>query len=238
MKLLSPAVEDYLKAIYELELVSGDERVGTSNLADKLEVSNASVTGMLRKLSQMEPRLADYERYRGVRLTEAGRKIALEVVRHHRLIEAYLIEALGYSWDEVHAEAEELEHVISEELEDRIAAFLGHPSFDPHGDPIPDREGKFEEPREIQLTELEAGERGKITRVSDNPKLLRYLDELEFGLQTRVEVLERGPFEGPIHVRVVDEHEVHALSRQVTDQVFVSKSKSRSRRTTEDVGAS
>ncbi len=237
MKLLSAAVEDYLKAIYELELASGEERVGTSDLADKLDVSNASVTGMLRKLSQMEPRLADYQRYRGVRLTEAGRKIALEVVRHHRLIEAYLIQALGYSWDEVHAEAEELEHVISEELEDRIAAYLGHPSFDPHGDPIPDREGNLEETGEIQLTDLETGERATITRVSDNPKLLRYLDELDFGLRTDVEVVERGPFGGPLHVRAAEEDKVHALSRQVTDQVFVSTAKSTSRRTTEDVGS-
>lgn len=237
MKLLSASVEDYLKAIYELEILGGEARVGTSDLAEKLEVSNASVTGMLRKLSQMEPRLADYERYQGVRLTEAGRKIALEVVRHHRLIEAYLIEALGYSWDEVHEEAEALEHVISEDMEERIAAYLGHPTIDPHGDPIPDRHGNLKETDELRLTELQAGERGTITRVSDNPQLLRYLDELEFGLRTDVEVVKRGPFEGPIHVRAAGEADVHALSRKVTDQVFVSPGVSRSRRNTEDVGS-
>lgn len=222
MKLLSAAVEDYLKSIHELELETEGDRVGTSELADKLGVSNASATGMVKKLSEMEPQLADYERYRGVRLTEPGRKIALEVVRHHRLIEAYLIEALGYTWDEVHDEAEQLEHVISEEMEDRIAAYLDHPTLDPHGDPIPDREGNMAQLEEVQLTQLEAGQRGRITRVSDNPELLRYLDELELPLRADVEVLERAPFEGPIHVRQIDQESVHALSRQVTDQVFVS----------------
>ncbi|MDX1600197.1 MAG: metal-dependent transcriptional regulator [Anaerolineales bacterium] len=222
MKLLSAAVEDYLKTIHELELEADGDRVGTSELAQKLGVSNASVTGMLKKLAEMEPQLVDYERYQGVRLTGAGRKIALEVVRHHRLIEAYLIEALGYTWDEVHDEAEKLEHVISEDLEDRIAAYLGHPTLDPHGDPIPDREGNMAELEERQLTQLEAGERGTITRVSDNPDLLRYLDQLELALQAEVEVVKRAPFEGPIHVRRLEAESVHALSRKVTDQVFVS----------------
>lgn len=222
MKILSASIEDYLKSIYELELAGEGERVGTSALAEKLDVSNASVTGMLRKLYEMEPRLVDYERYQGVKLTEPGRKIALEVLRHHRLIEAYLMEALGYSWDEVHDEAELLEHVISDELEERIAEYLGHPTVDPHGDPIPDREGNLQSLDERQLTQLEAGERGTVTRVSDNPELLRYLDELSFGLQSDVEVVKRAPFEGPIHVRVAESESVHALSRQVTDQVFVS----------------
>lgn len=222
MKILSASVEDYLKAIHELELKAKGERVGTSELAAELGVASASVTGMLKKLSEVEPQLADYKRYQGVRLTEAGRKIALEVVRHHRLVEAYLMEALGYTWDEVHDEAEQLEHVISEQLAERISAYLGHPTVDPHGDPIPDRDGNLQPQDQLRLTQLETGERGTIIRVSDNPELLRYLDELKLALQAEVEVMKRAPFEGPIHVRAVDGDSVHALSRQVTDQVFVS----------------
>ena len=137
--MLSEAVENYLKAIYEIEQDSG--RVTTNALAERMVVKPASVTGMIKKLAEGKPRLVDYERHRGVSLTPAGRRIALEVIRHHRLIELYLQQSLGYAWDEVHDEAEKLEHVISEEFEDRIAEMLGDPEFDPHGDPIPAKNG-------------------------------------------------------------------------------------------------
>ncbi|MGA9533798.1 MAG: metal-dependent transcriptional regulator [Anaerolineales bacterium] len=222
-KILSSSVEDYLKTIYELYEATAGERVTTSALAETLGVSSASVTGMLKKLSDVELQLVDYQRYQGVRLTDAGEKIALEVLRHHRLIEAYLIEALGYTWDEVHDEADQLEHVISESLEARIAEYLGHPQVDPHGDPIPTLEGLVQASDEVQLTDLNAGERGTITRVIDDPELLRYLDELKMQLSAEVEVTERGPFDGPLHVRVGGEEATHALSRTVTDQIYVNR---------------
>lgn len=222
-KILSSSVEDYLKTIYELEESGSPERVSTSALAETLGVSSASVTGMLKKLSEVEPQLVDYQRYQGVRLTDAGEKIALEVLRHHRLIEAYLIEALGYTWDEVHDEADQLEHVISESLEARIAEYLGHPQVDPHGDPIPSLEGQVQASDEVRLTELDAGERGTITRVNDDPELLRYLAELKMKLSAEVEVTERGPFDGPLHVRVAGQEPTHALSRKVTDRIYVNR---------------
>jgi DtxR family Mn-dependent transcriptional regulator len=222
-KILSSSVEDYLKTIYELQRAAAGERVSTSAVADTLGVSSASVTGMLKKLSEVEPQLVDYQRYQGVRLTDAGEKIALEVLRHHRLIEAYLIEALGYTWDEVHDEADMLEHVISESLEARIADYLGHPQVDPHGDPIPTLEGRVLSSDEVRLTDLSAGERGTITRVIDDPELLRYLAKLKMQLSAEVEVTERGPFDGPLHVRVAGEEPTHALSRTVTDRIYVSR---------------
>ena len=223
MKILSAAIEDYLKSIHELEHELEGERVSTSALADRLSVSSASVTGMLKKLAEGEPRLVDYQRYAGVRLTEAGEKIAREVLRHHRLIEAYLIEALGYSWDEVHEEADQLEHVISESLEARIAEFLGHPKVDPHGDPIPSLEGDIPLGRALPLSDLEPGERGAVARVVDDPKLLRYLDELEIELASVIDVRDRGPFEGPLHIQVHGQEGEHALSQRAAEKIFVHK---------------
>lgn len=221
-KILTAAVEDYLRAIHDLQGHEG-ERVSTSALADRLEVSSASVTGMLKKLSKGQPQLIDYERYRGVTLTKAGEKIALEVIRHHRLIEAYLMEALGYSWDEVHEEADQLEHVISEDLEARIAEYLGHPEIDPHGDPIPNLEGRIAEHEATTLSELEPGDVGTVHRVADDSRLLRYLAEIGVGLGSELEVTEKGPFEGPIHVRIDRSGSAHALGQRVSDQVFVVK---------------
>ena len=142
---LSHSIEDYLKAIYELQL--GGCTVSTSALARRLGFTSASVTGMLKKLAAQAAQLVKYRRHRGVVLTPTGEKIALEIIRHHRLIELYLMEALGYSWDEVHAEADKLEHVISESFEDRIATFLGDPDVDPHGEPIPTKEGYIADSR-------------------------------------------------------------------------------------------
>jgi DtxR family transcriptional regulator, Mn-dependent transcriptional regulator len=220
--MISHAIEDYLKAIYELAEEHG--RVGTSALAAALNVSPASVTGMLQKLAEHNPhspKLVDYARHQGVSLTPAGRKIALEVIRHHRLIELYLAEALGYTWDQVDAEAEKLEHVISEEFEDRICAVLGDPTRDPHGNPIPSKDGQVPPQATTTLTELDAGQLARVARVrDDDPALLRYLTELGLVLDAAVTVSGRAPFDGPLHVRVGAKTD-HALGRHVTDQVYV-----------------
>lgn len=190
---VSSAIEDYLKAIYDL----GGDGVKTQALADTLSVSAASVTGMLGKLSDLN--LIRYEKYRGASLTDSGRKIALETLRHHRLIETYLAEALGYPWHAVHDEAERLEHVISEDFEARIAEHLGHPAFDPHGDPIPQLDGTLPESNARPLTELSAGQRAKLTRITDQrADVLVYLEERGLRPGAVVTVLEHAPFGGPL----------------------------------------
>ncbi|MGH2521050.1 MAG: metal-dependent transcriptional regulator [Anaerolineales bacterium] len=220
--MISHAVEDYLKAIYELEEDYG--RVSTSALAERLKVAPGSVTGMLQKLADMRPKLVNYERHHGVALTRAGRKLALEVIRHHRLIELYLAEALGYEWDKVHAEAEQLEHVISEEFEDKICALLGNPTIDPHGDPIPTKDGSVAPQSRLTLSEVNAGQTARVARVRDgDPALLRYLAELGIIPDATLIVADKAPFDGPLHIRVGDQVETpaHALGKEVTDQVFV-----------------
>jgi DtxR family Mn-dependent transcriptional regulator len=216
------AVEDYLKTIYEVQQEGGGAPAGTAELAEKLGVSRASVTGMLKKLAASQDRLIEYARYRGVRLTPSGERAALEVVRHHRLLETYLTSALGFAWDEVHAEADHLEHVISEDLEERIAAYLGHPTADPHGAPIPRRDGSLPLRQEVRLSDVEAGTEAVVLRVSDrDPELLRYLDRLGLRPPARLRVLERGPFDGPLHVEIILSGAVVPLSRRVTDEVYV-----------------
>ena len=203
---LTAAVEDYVKAVYTLE--SADETVSTTALAERLGVRPGSVSGMLRKLTGLG--LVVHEPYRGARLTDHGRRVALEVIRHHRLLELYLVESLGMSWDEVHAEAEVLEHVISEELEELIAAKLGNPTLDPHGDPIPSRDLTIAPDESRSLYALEPGEQGRFVRVSDaDPAMLRFLAERGIAPGAGVEVIERQPFDGPLYVRVGDE--VHVL---------------------------
>jgi DtxR family Mn-dependent transcriptional regulator len=201
----SEAIQDYAKAIYALAMRS-HAPVTTNALAERLGVTPASASAMVKKLS--ERGLVAHERYRGVELTPAGERVALEVLRHHRLLELYLAEHLGVPWDRVHDEAEALEHVISEDLEARIAAKLGNPTHDPHGDPIPDAQLRIEEDRTRKLTDLQPGDRGRFVRVSDSdPAMLRYLDERGIQLGDRLEVLERQPFEGPLTVRFgADEH--------------------------------
>ncbi len=222
--MISHAVQDYLKAIYELEEDFG--RVGTSALAAALNVAPASVTGMLQKLAvktDTTPRLVDYARHHGVTLTPAGRQIALEIIRHHRLIELYLAEALGYRWDEVDAEAEKLEHVISEDFEDRICALLGDPTRDPHGNPIPSKDGAVPPRSHTTLSQVNPGQTARVARVrDDDPALLRYLAELGLVLDANVTVAGRAPFDGPLHVRVGGGPATpHALSTNVTDQIYV-----------------
>ena len=161
--MLSASVEDYAKAIYVLESRHGV--ASTNALAERLEVSAPAVSAMVKKLASLG--YVSHVRYRGVRLTAAGRRVALEVLRHHRLLETYLVEELGVPWEGVHAEAEVLEHVLSEVLEERIAAKLGQPTHDPHGDPIPGRDGTVDEPATVTLESLGVGERGRFVRISD-----------------------------------------------------------------------
>jgi DtxR family Mn-dependent transcriptional regulator len=205
--LRSTAVEDYAKAIYALEhRASGP--VTTNALAARLGVTAASASGMVKRLSEIG--LVSHEPYQGVSLTEAGRRVALEVIRHHRLLELYLVESLGVPWDRVHAEAEVLEHVLSEELEELIAAKLGDPTHDPHGDPIPTRDLIIEEVPTESLAALDEGARGVFARVSDSdPEMLRYLAARGISPGDELEVIERQPFGGPLFVRFGDE--VHPL---------------------------
>lgn len=214
---VSRAVEDYLKAIYTLQQHG---QVSTSSLAEHLNFKPASVTGMLKTLADMH--LVVYTPYRGVELTPTGEKIALEVVRHHRLLELYLVEALGYSWDEVHDEAEALEHVISEKFESRIAAHLGHPTFDPHGDPIPTLEGALPSGSKYDLGNLPVGATGVIERVSDqNSERLRYLADMGLVPGAHVEVVASAPFDGPVSVRVDDA--THPIDRRLARMIYISE---------------
>lgn len=196
----SEAIEDYAKAIYALQRRAEGGGVSTNDLAERLGVTPASVSAMVKKLA--ERGLADHEPYRGVQLTPDGERVALEVLRHHRLLELYLAEHLGVPWDRVHEEAEALEHVLSEDLEARIAAKLGHPTHDPHGDPIPDADLVMDEGETRSLDDLAPGARGRFVRVSDSDSaMLRYLDERGVRLGDRFEVLDRQPFGGPLTVR-------------------------------------
>ena len=197
---VSPHVQDYAKAVYALEARAGTA-VSTNDLAERLGVTPGSVSGMVRKLSELG--LVEHERYHGVRLTAQGRRVALEVLRHHRLIELFLAEDLGMPWDRVHAEAEVLEHVLSEDLEQLISARLGNPTLDPHGDPIPTPALEIDEGHTRSLDELQAGAAGRFVRVSDSdPEMLRYLAEQGIALGDRLEVAGRQPFGGPVFVRI------------------------------------
>ena len=198
----SEAIEDYAKAIYSLAGRT-DGAVSTNALAERLGVTPASVSAMVKKLDDRG--LVEHVPYKGVALTPAGKRVALEVMRHHRLLETYLAEHLGVPWDRVHEEAEALEHVLSEYLEARIAAKLGNPTHDPHGDPIPSVELVIAEGDTVSLAGLDAGARGHFVRVSDSdPEMLRYLAERGVALGDELEVLERQPFDGPLTVRFGD----------------------------------
>jgi len=195
---ISASAQDYAKAVYALEAREG-AAVSTNDLAERLGVTPGSVSAMVRKLSEVG--LVEHQPYHGVRLTAQGRRVALEVLRHHRLIELFLSEELGMSWDRVHAEAEVLEHVLSEDLEQLIATRLGDPTLDPHGDPIPTVEFGIDETAARSLDELPLGASGRLVRVSDDPEMLRYLAGLGIALGDRLEVVGRQPFGGPVFVR-------------------------------------
>ncbi len=213
--MLSQAVEDYLKTIYKLQR---DGAASTSDIARTMDVSAASVTNMVKRLAQLG--LAEHQSYRGVTLTPAGNKIALEIIRHHRLLELYLKEVMGYGWEQLHDEAEHLEHHISEEFESKIEAMLGYPTHDPHGDPIPTRDGHVEAIADAPLTQIEAGQTVVVRRVSDaDPELLHYLEDLGLMPKAEVVVVEKAPFNGPLDVRIGEETKTVGFA--VASNVFV-----------------
>ncbi|HVV11708.1 metal-dependent transcriptional regulator [Amycolatopsis sp.] len=217
----SSSIEDYIRVIYGL--VERGEAVTNTSLAGRLEVSPSSASGMVTKLSQQG--LVEHVPYRGIELTPAGRLLARGVLRRHRLIESYLVQELGYTWDEVHAEADALEHAVSDRLVERIAAKLGNPVRDPHGDPIPAADGSVEELPTRLLDQLEPGAVGKIVRVWDtDPNLLRYLSDNEIGLGERIEVVERQPFGGPLVVKVGSPPDAttHALGKEIAQALSVA----------------
>lgn len=207
---LTRSAEDYLKAIY---LLSPDAPASTTQIAERLDLTPASVSGMIRRLSGQG--LLAHEPYRGVTLTPAGRRIALRMLRRHRLIEAYLVQFLGYRWDDVHAEAELLEHAVTDALAERMAAALGHPRFDPHGDPIPDRDGLIDELPYSPLPTLPVGAHAELRRVdTGDPGRLRYLAATGLVPGAEVSLVDRQPFKGPVTVRVegVDRVIAHDLA--------------------------
>jgi DtxR family Mn-dependent transcriptional regulator len=215
--LISQAMEDYLKAIYKL--LEHEDIVSTSALADHMGVAPASVTNMCKKLADLK--LLEYAPYQGVKFTPAGKKLVLEIVRHHRLIELYLAEALGVPWDRVHEEAEKLEHVISEDLEDRMAAALGNPQFDPHGAPIPSRSGVVSRRDFGWLVDMAPGSRLIVQEVDDDdPELLRYLGKLGIYPGTAFELTGRAPFNGPLTLIIAGQE--CSLGYQAATSVRVS----------------
>jgi DtxR family Mn-dependent transcriptional regulator len=214
---LSEAIQDYLKEIYKLQ--AAGSRATTSAIAKQMAVAPSSVTSMLKKLAALG--LVDHAPYRGVTLTDAGREIALEVIRHHRLLEQYLAQTLGLGIDAVHAEADRLEHVLSDELEARIDKVLGYPTHDPHGDPIPDAGLVYDQTELRPLDALEPGERATVRRVPDgDAALLRYLEKLTLVPGRLVEMRSSAPFGGPLTVSVGGSE--HAISRELACQIGVA----------------
>lgn len=216
------AVEDYLKTIYQIQSMYG--RATTKQIAERLEITPASVTGMIKKLAQTKPPLVEYRKHQGVILTDSGEQVALETIRHHRLLEMFLHQMLGYEWEDVHAEADRLEHVISEEFEERIAEALGHPSFDPHGDPIPTRELELLETPTIRLSELRQGSQAVVQRVDDRDAgLLRYLSEIGMVPSAKIEIVDYSPFDENLHILIQGQRDSVVLGSRITRQIFVTE---------------
>ncbi len=219
-ELLTDSIQDYLKVIYDLTEIDGT--ASTTALAARLGVAPASVTGMVQKLAAARPPLVTYRKHHGVKLTAAGRRAALEVIRHHRLLEAWLVKTLGYSWDEVHFEAEKLEHVISEEFEERIAAALGYPLRDPHGEPIPSSDLIMPSDGSVPLSSVEAGRQVVVRRVDAQDRaLLRHLEELRLIPGALAEVLEVSPFDQIMRLEVGESRHAVVLGPAITNRVFV-----------------
>jgi len=217
---LSIAEENYLKAIYKLT-ENTDRPAATTAIAEQMQTAAASVTDMLKRLA--DKGLIHYERYKGVSLTDEGMRLATHLVRKHRLWEVFLVDKLGFGWDKVHDIAEQLEHIRSPELVERLDEFLGRPRFDPHGDPIPDAEGQFAERQQTLLCKLAEGQQGVIVGVAAHaPSFLQFLDKLALVLGTRLQVVERFDFDDSMKVRLPDEREV-LLSSKVTHNLFVQK---------------
>ncbi len=211
---LTRSVEDYLKAIYRLS--PRGRAAATSEIAQRLELSPASVSGMVKRLS--EQGLLEHVPYKGVQLTPEGRRAALRMLRRHRLIEAYLVAFLGYTWDTVHAEAERLEHAVSDTLVDRMAAVLGHPAVDPHGDPIPTSEGDILELATTPLSEVPTGATAEICQVEEGqPDRLRYIASIGLRPGVQVTVVDRQPFQGPITIAV--EGDTHVIGHELAQVV-------------------
>ena len=216
-KILTSAHEDYLKAIYLL--MAEGQKVNNSALANELEVSPASTTNMVKKLAELE--LVKYEPYQSITLTEAGRQVAVEVLRHHRLLELYLHQKLNLPWDQIHAEADRLEHVISEALEDAIAAALGNPTIDPHGDPIPSKDGYVETIRGVPLSAAELDLPYRLVRVLlQDADRLNYLGSLGLYPNATVILLKRAPFAGPLLININGDH--HALAHDMAELLLVT----------------
>jgi len=218
---VSSAVQDYAKAIYSLEQRGKGGAVSTNALAERLGVSAASASSMVKKLDGLG--IVEHVPYRGVGLTERGMSVALEVLRHHRLLERFLVEELGVPWDRVHDEAEVLEHHLSEDLEELIAAKLGHPTIDPHGDPIPTADLKIVEPPTLAMDGLDIGAAGTFVRVSDSdPEMLRYLGARGIAPGDTFEVVDKQPFGGPIFARFGTSEDVHPLGGRLAAAMRVS----------------
>jgi DtxR family transcriptional regulator, Mn-dependent transcriptional regulator len=218
---LTPAVEDYLKAIYKLTV--GKQRATTNQIAEEMDVAPASATGMIQKMAKMSPPLVDYQKHQGALLTPSGENAALEVIRHHRLLELYLHERLGFTWDQVHSEADRLEHVISEEFEERIAQALGNPSRDPHGDPIPTRDFQIPEQIETRLSYLRPGQAAIVRRVvNTNPEFLRYLGDIGLVPDARLAVIDYSPFDENLVLSLSGRESSIVLGFLVTSQVYVT----------------
>ncbi|MGD8414385.1 MAG: metal-dependent transcriptional regulator [Candidatus Latescibacterota bacterium] len=215
-KELSQSVEDYLKAIYKLD--ESGRRVSKSEVATVLGVSAASVTNMIKKMAEMG--LVKHESYKDVALTETGHRAALEVVRHHRLLETYLREVMGYSWHQMHEEAEQLEHHISEVFEKKIDEMLGYPTHDPHGHPIPSLEGDIEFPDTKKLSDVVPGHALTVHHVEDgDPDVLAYLEQIGLLPQAEVMVVEKAPFDGPVTINIDNRREV--IGNKVAGHIFV-----------------
>lgn len=218
--MLSQTVEDYIKVIYRYQVEDGKETVSTKDISEALDISAASVTSMIKRIAKMG--LAEYKSHQGVKLTDAGKKVALEIVRHHRLLELYLSEIMGYSWDEVHDEAEHLEHHISEQFEDTISEMLGHPQYDPHGDPIPTKNGELPPLDSDLLTEVSAEQDYIIKRITDqSPELLRYLGELGLKPNAEIKLLSQAPFKGPVSLTLNEEKVI--IGYEVASHIHVVK---------------
>lgn len=219
-QVLTISIQDYLKNIYEL--TENGESASTNALAKKLNIKPASVTGMVQKLASSKPALVEYQKHQGVTLTKEGKRAALEVIRHHRLLEAWLVQTLGYTWDEVHEEAERLEHVISEDFESRIAAAMGHPSRDPHGELIPTADLTMPQDESTPLSALRPNQTGTVQAVkSPETALLRYLEGLGLVPGARIEVLEYSPFDHNLTIRVGKRSSVLGLN--VTSRIMIEK---------------
>lgn len=219
---ISKSEGDYLKAIYQL--TQQEETTNTMALSQILNVKPPSVTSMLIKLVKYDPPLVDYQKWQGVKLTESGNKLAIQLTRRHRLIEQFLVEVLNYTWEEVHTEAEELEHVISEKFEEHLANLLGNPQFDPHGDPIPDRDLNFPDTDTLSLSNLAVGQAAIVRRVKINQAdLLRYLSDQGIIPGARIKIQNRNPYDETLQLWIGDEIAPYALGVEISKLIDVEE---------------